>query len=377
MILNIERVLIIIILSFSNLFQLFLILKIESISSFFNNIIILPLILLMITTLSKVTLKDLSLLIIALFFSIFNNLLKYFFVSSFDLRNFFYINLFFCLMILVKYIKLSPSIMMVQSKITILLILVYFLESFNSVNIGFYPENFLMYGYSNPNVLAYTLLVNLIYIYIFKMKYKIINGVFSVVSMYLIFQTGSRTALLSGFFILIFFIFGDKIIEKLFRILSYISIVIPIIVVSLQSTINKVFIYFIPDSLDFGKASNLNARDVVWNRTLTELSSSVTNIFFGVNGNSNLISTNTHNYLLFLLFREGLFSLILYLIILYRTILYKIKKSKYSLISMKSLVGWFAIILLNSFESHLVYGYISMTILSVFLLGDLTDEKVS
>lgn len=287
-------------------------------------------------------------------------------------RDLLYLGIISIALILSRTMRLSLSDFRFFKVALYILTLIYFKESFNSVSYGMYPFNLLMFGYSNPNVLASVLLTNVVFFCILKSKRKsmvLADIVMILMNIYLLYLTGSRTGLFSAVIMIFFSIFISKLPKVIVASVGYISSLFPFLIMVINN-LSNFFMLQLGKIIETQKVNNLNGRDRIWYEQLKVLLDNAVYFLFGAQPpNYSLTYRTSHNYLLSIFFKNGFIVLVSYIYILFGTLKVRIKNVD-SDQNKLMILAWFVIVLASSYESYLSSGIISISILWTFLLAE-------
>lgn len=290
-------------------------------------------------------------------------------------RDLFYLFILVVALTVVKNIELSKNDFNILKVGIYLASFLYYSGSSNPSNYGFYPLNYLMYGYSNPNVFSSVLLTNVIFLGVFISKNKIIycmDFILIIINIYLINKTGARTALAVAIMMLAFTFFRYKIPKRINNLTGYLSIYFPILFIPLKG-LSSSFMSLLNKFSPTLKVQNLNGRDYIWSEQFKLLLSNFRFFLIGAQPpNESLMYHNSHNYLVSIFFKHGVILFFMYMYSISTTVINKLKFDM-NVWNTSSLFGWFLIIVSNSSESYLSSGLVSISILWVLLLSDITE----
>lgn len=347
-------------------------------TSLSNNISIFLLLILFIITFNKLKKIDfISLLVVSI-----SMLMNYFIKESLMLesnsRDLIYLFILIVSLLTVKNIRMHVKDFNLLKFCLYIITTLHFVGSFNPSNYGFYPMNYLMFGYSNPNVFSSILLTNVIFITVFMSERKIpmiLDWIMIITNIYLISLTDSRTGLITSVFISVLVLFRHKLPHLMIKISGHLSVVFPILFIPLKG-LSKNVLSFVETFSETKKVQSLNGRDYIWSEQFKLLFSNVIYFFIGAQPpNQSLTYRNSHNYLLSIFFKHGLIIFLMYIYILFRSVKCKLRFNK-NIYNSMSVLGWFVVIISNTFESYLTSGLISISIIWVLLLSDI-DDKVA
>lgn len=352
--------------------QLGFIIGSDIIVSLFNNASILFIICLFFLNLNKMKKKEFFYFIVISFILLSNYFIKTLINIETFPRDLFYLFILIVSLMSVRNTELDIKQLKLWKISIYALSLAFWIGSFNPSNYGFYPYNFLMFGYSNPNVIASILLTNIVFTCVLasrKLFFLTVDIIIIFLNLYILSLTGSRTGLLSSVFIILLTAFRKKLPSIFSKFFGYLSVVFPIIFIPLKNMSAKLISYmsFFYES---NKVKNLNGRDFIWTEQIRILTSDIKYFLLGAQlPNYPSVYRNSHNYLLFILFNNGFVVFFIYIIFLFKNI-YRKLSFKSNIYNTVSLLGWFIIVISNTFESHLSSGIISVSILWTLLLSD-------
>lgn len=341
----------------------------------FNNASIICMFLLLTRIYNIISKNDIKMFLVSFIVLIIMSSLKFILQNSIDIRELLYMFVIFSGILIFSNLKINIKDLNFLRVGMYIVTIIYFIGSFDARNIGFYPENYLMFGYSNPNVLAPILVTHIIFIglpFPRSLVSKYLDITVILLNIYMIYLTGSRTVILATFLLIIGVVTKIYKVNFITKMVSKILVFFPIVVIFFNNIINIIF-KFISYFFNSDKSSSLNGREAIWSSQFSEVTSNFSQFFMGIKNNSDVYG-NSHNYLLFILTHHGIIIFILYIISLFKVVVKKINEFKPNEINYYTLFSWNILIIINFFESHLSTGLISFSCLWLMLLSDYNSD---